>query len=372
MVAVLAATFVCASLPCDAQLSATLDAGKASVHYDEYLRSSVVTVTPILRYDLSLSTLVARASWSRFESGSESLDLVAAASTFTRPLGIWRAELSAGGGGTVYAGIGTGHVSGSVRVHAMAERRGVWLGGGAGYVDDGVLGTSVARIGAGAWTRIGALTLNSGANYQTAAGLSATDLEVTLAWSRGPVDLLMNGGARFGGSDIIGVNRWGDLAGTVWLNRHVALVAAYGRYPVDISRATPGGSYTTVSVRLATKPQVAEVVYVPRLRFNAPTVSSPEIADFEVRTTAGLRRTIVVSAPGASSVEIAGDFTDWTPRVLAQDGGRDRFVLEMDIPAGSHRFNMRVNSGDWVVPPGVPVVRDEFDSAVALLVLTVR
>jgi 1,4-alpha-glucan branching enzyme len=61
-----------------------------------------------------------------------------------------------------------------------------------------------------------------------------------------------------------------------------------------------------------------------------------------------------------------GDFTDWAPAQLAT-GRRGWWTITLPIPAGTHRMNLRVDGGAWGVPPGLPVLTDEFSGTTALL-----
>jgi hypothetical protein len=53
--------------------------------------------------------------------------------------------------------------------------------------------------------------------------------------------------------------------------------------------------------------------------------------------------------------------------LVRDDDGRWR--LEIIVPAGTHRFNLRVDGGAWGAPPEVPTVHDDFGGVVGLLVL---
>ncbi|NIP79296.1 MAG: hypothetical protein GWM90_08825, partial [Gemmatimonadetes bacterium] len=84
------------------------------------------------------------------------------------------------------------------------------------------------------------------------------------------------------------------------------------------------------------------------------------------RVDGGERPTLRITAPGARSVEVRGDFTGWEPRAMEATGsGRWMFP----VPAGVHRFDLRLDGGDWGVPAGVPVVRDEFTGAPVAVVV---
>jgi 1,4-alpha-glucan branching enzyme len=78
--------------------------------------------------------------------------------------------------------------------------------------------------------------------------------------------------------------------------------------------------------------------------------------------------TVRVNAPGARTVEINGDFTNWAPvrLVPAADGW---WTSTLPLKRGKYQMNLRVNGGDWTVPPGLLSMTDEFGGTVGLLVV---
>ena len=78
-------------------------------------------------------------------------------------------------------------------------------------------------------------------------------------------------------------------------------------------------------------------------------------------------RMIQVQAPGARSVEVMGDFTEWLPVQLVGTGG----VFSMNAPmtAGNRRLVVRIDGGPWVPPSNTPVVDDDFGGRVGLLLV---
>ncbi|MCG3129412.1 MAG: hypothetical protein FLDDKLPJ_00139 [Phycisphaerae bacterium] len=51
--------------------------------------------------------------------------------------------------------------------------------------------------------------------------------------------------------------------------------------------------------------------------------------------------------PGATRIEIAGDFNDWTPQLAGAAPGRDgEFEMRLLIPRGRHRYRLRID-GRW-------------------------
>ncbi len=73
--------------------------------------------------------------------------------------------------------------------------------------------------------------------------------------------------------------------------------------------------------------------------------------------------------PHARTVELSGELSGWEPVAMRQaaDGW---WTTRLPASPGSYRVNVRVNGGQWSAPPGVPVVRDEFDGEVGIV--TVR
>jgi 1,4-alpha-glucan branching enzyme len=92
------------------------------------------------------------------------------------------------------------------------------------------------------------------------------------------------------------------------------------------------------------------------------------MTSFETRAVSGGLREIRVRAPGVSSIELMGDFNNWKP-VSLRDAGSGWWITALPITTGIHEINVRVNGGQWVVPPGLPQKRDEFGSSVGVLVI---
>jgi hypothetical protein len=92
------------------------------------------------------------------------------------------------------------------------------------------------------------------------------------------------------------------------------------------------------------------------------------MTSFETRVASGGVREIRILASGVSSVELMGDFTNWKP-ISLRDAGSGWWIAALPIKTGIHEMNVRVNGGEWVVPPGLPQKRDEFGSSVGVLVI---
>ena len=71
---------------------------------------------------------------------------------------------------------------------------------------------------------------------------------------------------------------------------------------------------------------------------------------------------------GVESVEVMGDFSDWTPLPLMRRG-RDHWELLVPMKAGVHQINMRIDGGQWIAPPGMPTMKDDFSGDVGVVVV---
>ena len=86
-------------------------------------------------------------------------------------------------------------------------------------------------------------------------------------------------------------------------------------------------------------------------------------------TSAGAGQTrLGIRWPSASRLEITGDFTNWDPVPLTL-GADGTWTVTLRIPPGIHEMNLRVDGGDWTVPPGLERKSDEFGGAVGLLMV---
>src|SRR5688500_14003629 len=95
--------------PLHAQVSLSADATVATVRYDGFLRSGVLLLTPVARVDRPRFSLTGRGTFSLFESGNHSTDIVLAGSVFTPRVEQWQAELTADGGISRYLQSNTGY-----------------------------------------------------------------------------------------------------------------------------------------------------------------------------------------------------------------------------------------------------------------------
>jgi hypothetical protein len=78
-------------------------------------------------------------------------------------------------------------------------------------------------------------------------------------------------------------------------------------------------------------------------------------------------RVRVEAPPGSERVELMGDFTLWEPVEMERE--ESEWVVEVDIPVGTHHFGFVVD-GEWFLPPEAPdAVPDDWGRMNATLVI---
>ena len=150
---------------------------------------------------------------------------------------------------------------------------------------------------------------------------------------------------------------YGTITATRWVTPRIAMMAG-----AELRVLDPSGGLTqrrlVFGLRLA--PQ-----RVPSGLVDAPNAAPTQLA----LSRSGDHVTISIRAPGARSVEIAGDFTEWNPVVLSRARG-DRWEVTVPLAPGVYRLNLRVDDGAWTPPPGVSRTVDAYEGTVGVLVVS--
>jgi hypothetical protein len=369
-VPVIAACLSALSARAAAQGSVSLSAGVASIRYADSVSVIAATVSPTLRYDSDLLSLAATGTQSRVSPrsgpsvGTSQGEF--AGSVFLPTSGPVGVEILARGGMSAHQDhTRTGEWQAGGRAHLMRGNRGLWLGAELGQTWDNAEWRGVQAGDAGAWIRSGAATLTAVAtptavSTSTGRSIRYTDVELSSRWVGGPVELGAMLGARAGDAAIVAPRDervWGAGSATVRLAGPLSLVASAGSYPVDFVQGFPGGRY--VSLTLGFVPRAAARRTAPGWKGGAGAASRASgVTAFAVeRTSAGLHR-VRVRAPGANTVEIAGDFSAWQPVALRRATG-DWWEAALRLPPGSQEIAVRTDRGTWAAPPGLVVVADE-------------
>jgi hypothetical protein len=369
------------SATAEAQTFGTVDAGATRLSYGEHGGGfSVFSVSPALQVSRPSAALGVGATFSQFAAGGWSVQGVAAGSVLSPALSSFRLELAGSAGGSVHKdGTRAGQLLGQTRLHWMRPSAGLWLGAGvalaarpAAWLLANPGGTTTETTFAaelGGWARLGPAVLAASWSPTDAGGEGRWhDVEGAMRVVHGALELTGSAGLRrwAGG---MGVNEeWTALSGAVWLGEHVALVGGVGTYPQDVAQGLARGTYGSLAVRLATgRPGAPRLDRVGGER-TLPEGLQPVVPAFETRAERAGRRIVEVEARDARSVELMADFTDWQP-VPLQRGRDGRWSITLPVAPGTYRLNLRVDGGEWGVPPGLPTVADDFGGAVGLLVV---
>jgi len=356
--------------PLGAQRRSTIDVGLAAVEFPvdsahafgPFLSWAVLKDVP--RYFLSGS------AGGVFAPGGPSGSVQAAAGRRTSLPGGWTGEGSAELG-AVSGPIGRTGTSGlgAVRLLRTLVNSGGWLrlSGNVASRDAGWLGGEGVDVGA--WWRWPRIQLSTSLSQQwnvaqLFAGPSRRDVigTVPVTYTEAAVGLRVEGDE----SSLevsAGVRRDRDapqlyqpaLSATaaIWQSANRAVVISVARQLADFVHGADAINYISVG-----------------LRFNHPTPR----AEREERTRptvlvsgADSLRQVHVRAPGARTVEILGDFTNWEPVRLTPQNGV--FSARVALSSGSHRMLVRLDGGEWRPAANTPAVNDDLGGRVGLLLV---
>jgi hypothetical protein len=277
--------------------------------------------------------------------------------------GGWLAEVGGSAGGSAFpSGARRGQVLGEARVHWLGPRASAWLGGGLGAMRDGQAWRNVQRSELGV-TLSGATMLTSAIANPTVVEDTLGFTDVLVAWSTavGIADLALTVGHRLGASlPVVGGDErtWGSAALTLWAAPRGAIVLEGGTYPVDFTQGFPAGAYLTLGLRVGS-PRAAWAAAARDGRAIRRTALRTGLRSVAVRRASANEVEVRVLAPDAQRVEVTGDLSRWDTVTLVR--GADgvwwgRFTSEATVV----ELVVRVNGGEWLVPPGAQVVSDEF------------
>jgi hypothetical protein len=398
-----------------AQLVSKIEAGQYTVS-DGLLPMSALRVAPTVQFEIPHATLRARGSAFISEQNLQVADGLVTG-TFTSPTvyGVHAEMIGNASRAIDERSLGNDQVDVQTRIHLLfSEHGGVWFGGGVARPWRIAVASSADVTDAGAWARIGDALARFGTATMTAtftnfsftkiasvhdtgsAQLSCaaaspiaalatvavqpafaesadggacerqsrfSDLEGSMHWEVGALELTAQTGYRFGDSYDVTADskRWSAATATIWLNERVAIVGGGGRQPALPLRGLPARSYAMGGIELA---------YWPISKGSVP-VALPRAAlvkAFEMHPTQTGMQKLIVRVGGVETVDVMGDFSDWSPLTLTRRG-RDLWELSVPLSAGMHRINVRVDGGPWMAPPGIPTMRDSFNGEVGMIVV---
>jgi len=351
------------------RVTSAVDLQTTRLQYADTVDATAAGISPSLRLDWDRAMLGAWGTYAQL-GHAWSADGSVGASLFTPSAGPLSAELASTlGGSTHQDGTRTGSAIALGRVHLDAARAGAWIGGGGGSTWDGRTWRALREGDFGAWLSNGPASLTITAEPTVVDDtIRYADLGAEASLRTGIFELGAVAGTRAGSRlPALASNptTWGSVSATAWLFPRVALLASAGTYPVDYTQGFPGGKFASVGVRIALSRRTSETLAESPL---GAAPASEDVTSFDIASGARGVRTFRVHAPGARTVEISGDFTQWQPRRLTP-AGNGWYTIAMPIASGTYQMNMRVNAGPWLVPPSLTSVRDEFGASTGLLVL---
>ncbi len=198
------------------------------------------------------------------------------------------------------------------------------------------------------------------------------------------VELTLDGRYRVGATEVLGGSAafTGDVA--LWLTPRYAVVGLVGRQLADPALGTATTVYASVGLRIAARnfaarshgnlsrdpiprrhPEVLPGRGTARTRGTGWLVAAAQ----EVELVDAREGAFLTLRVDGTSVEIAGDFSEWQPVTLVRrrDGA---WQLPPALPPGVYRFTIRVDGAEWRPAAGLPRLKDDFGGEVG--VVTVR
>lgn len=351
------------------RIESSLDLGGVALRYADTLNAGAATITPRVGVEWARGVADATGTYSQFTSGGWSTQGALSGSLFAPTALGFLAELAGLAGGSAHHdGTRTGQVLVNGRLHFMRPTGEVFLGGGGGrtWVGGGSRSVLLGELGASTTlSDVGATLTASPAIVEDS--IQYMDAQLALSWTRDRLDLGALLGTRLGDqlTFLGGTSRsWGNLSAVARMTPRFALVASGGTYPIDPTQGFPGGRFVSVSVRMALR-RAREAV---PLNTTQPELGAITVISFTAETIRAGVVTLKVNAPEARSVEVAGDFTNWSPVALESASG-GLWSVTLPIKQGKYQMNLRLDGGKWVVPPGLLPMLDEFGGSVGLLVV---
>lgn len=365
------------------QVTGSLDVGAGTYRPDRAIPGGIASMAPTLVYQGGRLRLGATGVYSDAPGGRWNFQATSFTQLRSPRLAIFEAEAA----GQVdltrhFRAHGTTAVTGELRLYAHPARwASIWLGRGAGYalafnqrrpIRRSQIGTSARVAGVELGFSLASTTfelmggpLRSGdstgitgpGTSGRSANMSLTDAVLSSRWRIAATDVDLAIGRRFSPT-VPEITIWGVSAARD-ITPQLALVAGAGRSGSDPVTSVPGAHYFVLGLRLKVGP-APSTIFSPAPR--------PDNTPFRIGPALPAGREVKIRAPGATRVELAGDFTDWRPVELESvEDGAWRVVLP--IPPGMHRLAVRINEGPWQAPPGSRPIPNEFGGEVAEVVV---
>ena len=373
-----------ATLPVEAQLNGSIDAGSGTMRMDSESPSAIFRLAPALQLITPVFRFNAEGDYAGHpERGWQTQGRLSGAARKTLFGSLEAQAVVRGGWSRTTRGRAAAGWIGEGRIQVGDNLRGFALAAGSGQAITGNGTQPMTSFEAGGWGRLGRLDLgfrlrrtgltapghvgNDGVVPRDTLDLSSgsgrsledhyTDTEATIGWSKGNFSLEGGVGRRFG-KRAVRFTSW-HVRGLYQLNSRVSLVATTGEFPIDVISGLPSGSFTTFSMRFNLRPDLR--------RSPSEILAQRGGHQFEA-VPAGVLYVISVVVPRANTVEMMGSFTNWEPVLLVPDEG-DVWRLRMPLKPGLHEANIRVDAGEWTVPAGLTSVDDGLGGRVGVFII---
>jgi hypothetical protein len=192
-------------------------------------------------------------------------------------------------------------------------------------------------------------TLNAIRNY--------SDLGVAVGWMLAGTRLVVGLEQRIGLREFR-ATAW-HFEATRAVTADIALFGSAGRTLSALTAGLPARRYAALGLRWASGNRRREL---------RPAVPPDGRSIRTVREAGAEAAGVELKAPGAASVEVIGDFSNWEPMTLS-DAGSGWWTLPVRLVPGLYRFNVRYDGGRWEAPAGLPSEADEFNGRVGVLLI---
>jgi hypothetical protein len=352
---------------------ATADVGGIALRYADTLNAGAATVSGHALVDWGRAITDAVGTFSQFTAGGSSGQGSLSGSFFSQPIRGVLTEVGGFAGGSAHDdGTRTGEILANARLHFIRSRGEIFAGGSAGRASFGVGAQRILVGEIGGSTQI--QTFDATFTFSPIAldSVKYADTQISVSWTRRTIDFAALAGVRVGDqvTDLGATARtWGSLTAVAWLKPRVAAVLAGGTYPIDPTQGFPGGRFVSASIRLARgarrAPPPVPAAVAPE---SGGRLEASAVQRFTWGKAGANAVTLRAQVPLAQSVEISGDFTNWTP-VRLSSTGVGSWAVTLPLKPGNYQMNIRVNGGPWRVPPGMLSMVDEFGGSVGLLTI---
>jgi len=371
------------------QIIGSVDMGAGTYHPDRALAGGVASVAPALQMNIGALRLASSGVYTDAPGGRWNFQGSSGARLRSPRLGILRGEVLGQVDWTWHHRVqGSTTVAGEVRGYLAPSANSVlWVGRSQGKAWTLNQGRALGRTLVGGSTRLGPVRvgvsvasttfdlMRGGSSLSDRAPIADTtftladtlrrelrtdftDAIVSGHWELASVGFDLSVGRRFSRTTPE-ITVWG-VSAMRSLGPQLGVVLAAGRAGSDPVTALPGSRYLVAGLRLTLGANPS----APRME--APGAS--HAARFRIGPSRLTGREIRLAVPGARSVELAADFTDWRPVALESAPEGDWLVV-LPITPGLHRVAVRIDGGSWDAPPDTRAMVSEFGTRIGEVVI---